>query len=84
MASPGVTEHEAVPVLLVVPVQFSAPLRVKVTDSPEIGADVFELVSTAETVVATLYSPVPALTVKVVGTAGGGLTVTVEASEEAR
>jgi hypothetical protein len=48
------------------------------------GAEVFELVSTAETVVATLYSPVAALTVKVVGMAGGALTLTLEEALEAR
>ena len=83
LASPGVMEHDAVPVLSVVAVQVSLLSRVRVTGSPEIGADVFELVSTPETVVAKLYSPVPALTVKVVGT-GGAATVTFEEAEEAR
>jgi len=49
-----VTEHDAVPVLSVVPVQVSLPLSFKVTGSLAIGADVLVLVSTPDTVVATL------------------------------
>ena len=48
------------------------------------GAEVAVLVSTPETVVATLYSPVAALTFSVVGTGGGGLTVTLDVALEAR
>ena len=82
--SPGVMVHEAVPELLVVASQDSVALSVRVTGSPEIGADVFELVSTPVTVVATLYSPVAALTFKVVGMGGGALTVTLEEALEER
>ncbi len=53
--SAGVTEHEAVPVLLVIPVQVSLPLSLKVTGSLAMAADVAELVSTPDTCVATLY-----------------------------
>jgi hypothetical protein len=84
MASPGVTEHDATPAPLVVPVQVSLPSRVSVTGSPAIGAEVAELVSTPDTVVATEYSPVAALTLRVVGIGGGGLTVTVEETLDAR
>ena len=49
-----------------------------------IGAEVFELVSTPDTEVATEYSPVAGLTVKVVGMAGGALTVTTAATFDAR
>ncbi len=48
------------------------------------AADVAELVSTPDTAVATLYSPVAELTLSVVGIGGGGLTVTLEAALEAR
>ena len=82
--SPGVTEHEAVPVLLVVAIQVWVALSFNVTDSPAIGADVFELVSTPVTVVATLYSLVAALTFKVVGIGAGLLILTVEEALEAR
>ena len=40
--------------LSVMPVQVSVPLSVKVTGSPEMGAEVAVLVSTPDTVVATL------------------------------
>jgi hypothetical protein len=80
----GVTEHEAVPVLLVVAVQVWVALSCNVTDSPEMGAEVAVLVSTPVTVVATLYSPVAALTFKVVGIGGGALTVTLEEALEER
>jgi hypothetical protein len=79
-----VIKHDATPLLLVMAVQVSLPLSVRTTGSPEIGADVFELVSTPETVVAKLYSPVAGLTVSVVGMARGGLTVTFEDALEAR
>ena len=78
------TEHETVPVLLVMPVQVWVALSWRVTGSLEIGAEVFELVSTPETVVANPNSPVAECTVSVVGSGGGGLTATFEAAEEAR
>ena len=74
-ASLGVTEHEALPLALVTPTHDSVALSERVTDSPAMGAEVSELVSTPDTVVATLKSPVDELMVKVVGTGGGGLTV---------
>ena len=49
--SPGVREHEAVPVPSVVPVQVSEPLSVKVTGSPAIGRVVMVSWSTPDTVV---------------------------------
>jgi hypothetical protein len=78
-----VIEHEAVPALLVVPMQDWVALRVRVTGSPEMGAEVFELVSTAETVVATLYSLVAEFTFKVVGIGAGALTLTLEEALDA-
>jgi hypothetical protein len=83
-ASPGVMEHDAVPVLFVIPEHVSLPLRVNTTGSLERGAEVAELVSTPVTVVAKLYSPVAEWTVKVVGNGAGGLTVTFELLVEAR
>ena len=47
-------EHEAVPVLSVMPMQDSLALRTRVTGSSAIGAVVSLLVSTPVTVVATL------------------------------
>ena len=48
-------EQVAVPVASVMAVQFSVPLRVRVTGSPAIGAEVAVLVSVGrDTVVATL------------------------------
>ena len=76
--------HVAVPVESVFAVQVSDPLRVNVTGSPEIGADVVVLVKTPDTVVATLYSPVAGLTVKVVGSGAGALTPTVADTFDAR
>ena len=80
MASPGVTKQLAVPVLSVIPVQVSLPLSMKVTGSLAIGVRVFEFVSTPDTDVATLYSPVAGLTATEVGMAGGAATLTVEES----
>ena len=71
-------------VLSVVAVQLCDALSFSVTGSPEIGAPVFALVSTADTVVAVLYSPVAALTLRVVGMAGGALTFTLEDALEER
>jgi hypothetical protein len=64
--------------------QVSDPLSENVTDSPAIGAEVLEFVRTPDTLVATEYSPVAALTRSVVGIGGGGLTVTVEEALDAR
>ena len=61
------TKHDAVPVVSVVPVQVSAPLSLSVTGSLAMGADVMALVSTPDTWVATLYSPVAGFICSVVG-----------------
>ena len=61
-------EHEAVPVLLVMPVQVSFPSSVSVTGSPTMAADVLALVSNADTVVGCPYGPVAALTFSFVAT----------------
>ena len=75
--SPGVMEHEAVPVASVVPVQVSVPLSTNVTGSFGTGAFVYASVSTPDTVVASEKSLVPGLTVSVVGsvTVAGVFTV---------
>ena len=66
-------------------VQFSVALSVRVTGSPAIGADVLVLVSVADTVVATLYSPVAALHLERGRDRGGGATTaTVAEALEAR
>ena len=61
--------HVAVPVLSVTALHVSAPLRVNVTVSPEIGVSVAESIRTAETGVGDEKLPETGLIVRAVGVA---------------
>ncbi len=73
--------HDATPLLLVVPVQFSLPLSENTTGSLATGRLVFVSMSVPETVVASAKSLVPGFTVRAVGSVTViGVDVVVEVS----